>query len=58
MLKSGFGPRTTALQVGGLYQLLGKALKVLSSLLQFGNHSLSHLVPQEPPTPLPKTARL
>lgn len=58
MLKSGFGPRTTALYVGGLYQLLGKAFKVLSSLILFGNHSLGHLVPQEPPTPLPKAAKL
>lgn len=58
MLKSGFGPRTIAVQVGGLYQLLGKAFKVLSSLLLFGNRSLGHLVPQDLPTPLPETARL
>lgn len=45
MLKSGFGPKTTALQVGGFYQLLGKAFKVLSSLLLFGNHSLGSLGP-------------
>lgn len=58
MLKSGFGPKTTALYVGGLYQLLGKAFKVLSSLILFGNQSLGHLVLQEPPIPLPKAARL
>lgn len=58
MFKSGFGPRTTALYVGGLYQLLGKAFKILSSLLLVGSHSHGHLVSQEPPTSLPKTERL